>query len=210
MRSVWFDVFVFIYIPCRVTAGTVLREKINCFHWFITYCIRLHISPVQRSRSNTCYMRISIFHLNQYQLNFGPRVGRGTSFKHNHGSASTWPGENPQSLDPMLKGNRRGDGNLLRASGKMGWPLYYQPMVLKLYCTCLCAYMIMRVYVYAQACWTWCLRIANSCLFYTSSRHVILIHVFFHRVNLSPIFTLLLALFWSPPTPEGNIFFFSC
>lgn len=31
-----------------------------------------------------------------------------------------------------------------------------------------------------------------------------------HLVNVSAVFTLLVALFWTPPTTEGRIWLFSC
>lgn len=57
VRPIWFDVF--IYIPFLVTAGT--QSALGEIMFSLTH-IRLHIAAVQRSRPNTCYMWINIYH----------------------------------------------------------------------------------------------------------------------------------------------------
>ncbi len=59
----------------------------------------------------------------------------------------------------------------------------------------------------------WCVSLQLP--IYMSSRHwatlsFIWSHVSVHLMNISSIFVLFLALFWSPPTPEKNIWLFSC
>lgn len=47
--------------------------------------------------------------------------------------------------------------------------------------------------------------VLNTCLFTLSRHRATLAFIRGHRLNVIPIFTLLLALFWSTPTPEGKI-----
>ncbi len=56
--------------------------------------------------------------------------------------------------------------------------------------------------------------VANSCLFTHQQRQSNIQFIWScvsgHLTNLSPVFTLLSALFWSPQTPEGNSWLFGC
>ena len=50
-----------------------------------------------------------------------------------------------------------------------------------------------------------CKELANWCIFTQQTRSYIVCHVSGQLMNVSPIFTLLVALHLSSPTPDGNI-----